>query len=169
MQFLPLLLPSLSLPTLNQRWEEWIDQTYHRNIHGTTKETPWHRYTQHLHLLRPAPKNLSDFFRTRARRKVDRDRTVTLHGRIYEAPVELIEKNVNLLYHENDPQRIEIFCQDQSYGFLVSLNPHINARIKRNAERTHIEPQRTSELTPPTVKPYQGGKLFERRHDDDSL
>ena len=169
MQFLPLLLPSLSLPTLNQRWEEWIDQTYHRNIHGTTKETPWHRYTQHLHLLRPAPKNLSDFFRTRARRKVDRDRTVTLHGRIYEAPVELIEKNVNLLYHENDPQRIEIFCQDQSYGFLVSLNPHINARIKRNAERTHIEPQRTSEFTPPTVKPYQGGKLFERRHDDDSL
>ena len=169
MQFLPLLLPSLSLPTLNQRWEEWIDQTYHRNIHGTTKETPWHRYTQHLHLLRPAPKNLSDFFRTRARRKVDRDRTVTLHGRIYEAPVELIEKNVNLLYHENDPQRIEIFYQDQSYGFLVSLNPHINARIKRNAERTHVEPQRTSELTPPTVKPYQGGKLFERRHDDDSL
>jgi transposase InsO family protein len=169
MQFLPLLPPSLSLPTLNQRWEEWIDQTYHRNVHGTTKETPWDRYTQHLHLLRPAPRNLSDFFRTRARRKVDRDRTVTLHGRIYEAPIELIEKNVNLLYHENDPQRIEIFYQDQSHGFLVPLNPHINARIKRNADRTDIQPLRPSEPTPPIVKPYKGGKLFERRPDDDSL
>jgi hypothetical protein len=169
MQFLPLLPPSLSLPALNERFEQWCDQTYHRTVHGTTKETPWNRYTQHLHLLRSAPKNLSDFFRIRARRKVDRDRTVTLHGRIYEAPVELIEKNVNLLYHEDDPQRIEIFYQDQSHGFLVPLNPHINARIKRNAERTDIEPQMTPTDPPPTAKSYQGGKLFERRQDDDSL
>jgi hypothetical protein len=65
--------------------------------------------------------------------------------------------------------RIEIFYQDQSYGFLVPLNPHINARIKRNAERTHIEPQRSSTSPPPAAKSYQGGKLFERRQDDDSL
>jgi len=169
MQFLPLLLPSLSLADLNERFEKWCDQTYHRTVHGTTKETPWDRYTQHLHLLRPGPKDLSDFFRIRARRKVDRDRTVTLHGRIYEAPVELIEKNVNLLYHEDDPQRIEIFYQDQSYGFLVPLNPHINARIKRNKERTDIEPQLASTAPPPAAKSYQGGKLFERRQDDEPL
>jgi len=169
MQFLPLLPASLSLTTLNERFEQWCDQTYHRTLHGTTKETPWDRYTRHLHLLRPAPKNLSDFFRTRARRKVDRDRTVTLDGKIYEGPVELIEKNVHLLYHKNDPQRIEIFYQDRSYGFLVPLNPHINARIKRNAHHTDIEAQRPSPPPPPITKSYQGGKLFERRHDDDSL
>jgi putative transposase len=169
MQFLPLLPPSLSLTDLNERFEQWCDQTYHRTVHGTTKETPWDRYTRHLHLLRPAPKNLPDFFRVRARRKVDRDRTVTLHGRIYEAPVELIEKNVNLLYHDHDPQRIEIVYQDQSYGFLVPLNPQINARIKRNKERTDIEPQPVSTPPPPITKSYQGGKLFERRPDDESL
>ena len=163
MQFLPLLPSSLSLTDLNERFEKWCDQTYHRTVHGTTKETPWDRYTQHLHLLRPAPKNLLDFFRFRARRKVDRDRTVTLHGRIYEAPVELIEKNVTLLYHEDDPQRIEIVFQDQSYGFLVPLNPHINARIKRNKECTEIEPQRGCPPASPMKPSYQGGKLFERR------
>src|SRR4030066_2067739 len=163
----PLPPPTLSLPTLNERFEQWCDQTYHRTVHGTTKETPWDRYTRHLHLLRFAPKNLPDFFRIRARRKVDRDRTVTLHGRIYEAPVELIEKNVNLLYHEDDPPRSEIFHQDKSFGFLVPLNPHINARIKRNAERTDIKPQLTSPPFPPIAKSYQGGKLFERRQDDD--
>jgi hypothetical protein len=83
--------------------------------------------------------------------------------------VELIEKNVNLLYHDHDPQRIEIFYQDQSYGFLVPLNPQINARIKRNAERTDIEPQPVSTPPPPMTKSYQGGKLFERRPDDESL
>jgi len=169
MQFLPLLPPSLSLIDLNERFQQWCDQTYHRTVHGTTKETPWDRYAQHLHLLRATPKNLFDFFRIRARRKVDRDRTVTLHGKIYEAPVELIEKNVNLLYHEDDPQRIEILYQDQSYGFLVPLDPHINARIKRNAERTEIEPQPTSTAPAPLTKSYQGGKLFERRPDDESL
>jgi transposase InsO family protein len=169
MQFLPLLPPSLSLTDLNERFQQWCDQTYHRTVHGTTQETPWDRYTQHLHLLRPAPQNLSDFFRTRARRKVDRDRTVTLNGKIYEAPVELIGKNVHLLYHPDDPQRIEIFYQDQSYGFLVSLNPYINARIKRSSKRTHIEPQLASLSPPPSAKSYQGGKLFERRPDDDSL
>jgi len=167
MQFLPLLPPTLSLATLNERFEQWCDQTYHRTVHGTTKETPWDRYTRHLHLLRPAPKSLTDFFRTRARRKVDRDRTVTLHGRIYEAPVELIEKNVHLLYHEEDPQRIEIFYQDQSYGFLIPLNSHINARIKRNKERMEIESKPTSKSNLPVPKSYQGGKLFERRQDDD--
>ena len=169
MQFLPLLPPSLPLADLNERFDQWCDQTYHRTVHGTTKETPWDRYTRHLHLLRPAPKNLPDCYRIRARRKVDRDRTVTLHGRIYEAPVELIEKNVTLLYHEEDPQRIEIFYQDQSHGFLVPLNPHINARIKRNAERIDIEPQLTSTLPPSLTNSYQGGQLFQRRHDDDSL
>jgi len=49
MQFLALLPPTLSLSALNQRFEQWCDQTYHRTVHGTTKETPWDRYTQHLH------------------------------------------------------------------------------------------------------------------------
>ena len=169
MQFLPLLSSSLSLADLNEQLEQWCDQTYHRTVHGTTKETPWDRYTRHLHLLRAAPKNLSDFFRTRVRRKVDRDRTVTLDGRIYEGPVELIEKNVNLLYHEDDPQRIEIFYQDQSYGFLVPLDPHINARVKRKKERTEIEPQSSALPAPPLTISYQGGILFERRQDDESL
>ena len=169
MQFIPLLPTSVTLAVLNEAFEKWCDQTYHRTVHGSTKETPLDRYTKHLHLLRAAPKNLHDFFRTRARRKVDRDRTVTLEGRIYEAPVELIEKNVTLLYHPDDPLRVETFFQDQSYGFLVPLDPHINARIKRHKERTDIEPEQSSPPAPPVTPAYQGGKLFERRPDDDSL
>lgn len=168
MQFLPLLPPTLSLSHLNERFELWCDQTYHRNLHSSTHQAPFDRCTKHLHLLRPAPHNLPDFFRSRTRRKGDRDRTVTLLGKIYEAPVELIEKSVHLLYHENDLQRVEVFYQDQSYGFLVPLDLHINARIRRNADRTEIE-LNTPPPPPPTERTYQGGQLFERRTDDDSL
>jgi hypothetical protein len=52
---------------------------------------------------------------------------------------------------------------------LVPLNPHINARIKRNKERTEIEPQGSCPPAPPMTTTYQGGKLFERRQDDESL
>jgi transposase InsO family protein len=169
MQLLPLLPPSLTLPTLNERFSEWCDQTYHRTVHSSTAQTPLDRYTQHLHLLRPSPPNLPDFFRSRSLRKVDRDRTVTLHGKIFEAPVELIEKTVTLLYQEEDPQRVEVFYQDQSYGFLVPLNLQINARIKRNAHLTQLEPPVPSPQTSPIEKPYRGGKLFERRNGHDPL
>ena len=74
------------------------------------------RYLAHLHLLRSAPKNLRDYFRVPARRKVDKDRTVTLNGKLYEAPVGLIGKTVTLLYDPKDAQRVEILLQEESHG-----------------------------------------------------
>ena len=42
-------------------------------------------------------------------RTVAKDRTMALDGRLYEAPVALIGKRVNLLYHEHDPARVR-YC-----------------------------------------------------------
>ena len=42
-----------------------------------------------------------------ARRRVAKDRTVALAGRLYEAPIALIGKQITLLYHAHDPARIE--------------------------------------------------------------
>jgi hypothetical protein len=47
--------------------------------HTSTSQTPLERYLAHLSLLRP-PRDLRDYFRTPVRRKVDKDRTVSLHG-----------------------------------------------------------------------------------------
>ena len=65
------------------------------------------RYLRHLELLRSAPEDLRDHFRTVVRRKVDKDRAVALYGKLYEAPVGLIGNTVSLRYHEADPSRIE--------------------------------------------------------------
>ena len=62
-------------------------------------------------------------------RKVNKDRTVRLHRKVYETPVGLIGKTIMLLYHGKDLERIEAFSEEQSCGFLTALNPSINSRV----------------------------------------
>ena len=143
----------LSLEKLNEALRRWIDEQYHATVHTSTKQTPLARYLKHAHLVREAPKDLRDYFRFHAIRKVDRDRTVSLNGKLYEAPVALIGKRVEILYHENDSERIEIRFGKQSYGYLQPVDIHINCRVKRHNHKTVLE-------APNVQKTYRGGRLW---------
>jgi transposase InsO family protein len=157
-QFLSIIPDGLSLEELNQRLKAWIDE-YHLREHGSTKEAPLSRYAKHLHCVREAPKDLMDYFRKRVTRKVDKDRTVSLDGRLYEAPVAMIGLTVTLLYHESDPARVELLYNGTSHGMLVPLNVNINARVKRAYEAVDIIPER--DYTEDKER-YHGGRVFER-------
>jgi hypothetical protein len=78
MQFLPLIADGIILHELNERLWQWIDKEYHSRVHSSTKEMPLKRYLNNIHLITEAPKELHDYFRKRALRKVDKDRTVSL-------------------------------------------------------------------------------------------
>jgi hypothetical protein len=114
------------------------------------------RFSSHLECLRPTPSHLEDFFRKRALRKVEKDRTVALNSRLYEAPVSLIGKKVALLYHDHDPARVEIFWEERSYGFISLLDQKVNFRVRRNSERTEIQSE---------DKIWKGGKLMFRKEE----
>ena len=167
MQFLATLPDTLTLQELNERLWKWIDKDYHLKVHGSTKQNPLDRYLEHIKLIRPAPKNLFDYFRTKTTRKVYKDRSVSLLGKVYEAPVALIDRRVTLLYHANDPGRIEILYNGSSYGFLVPLNPHVNIRLKRTQSRgIDVLPQTVKEGHNKTCESepdpeYKSGTLFE--------
>ena len=62
--------------------------------------TPFDRFTRNLACIRQAPKNLKDHFRKALYRTVGKDRTITLDGRLYQAPVALIGQRVLVLYHD---------------------------------------------------------------------
>ena len=146
-------LPSFrgdTLDQLNEALELWIRQQYHQQVHRGTGETPLRRFASHSECLRPAPKDLEDHFRASARRRVARDRTVSLGGRLYEAPVELIGRQLTLLYHRHDPSRIEAFCEGQSHGMLRTVDLKVNCRVRRQQDHLslHGEP-----------RPISGGKL----------
>jgi putative transposase len=146
-----------TLPELNEAFDLWLLELYHQRVHSATGQTPFARFTKTMECLRAAPKDLRDHFRIHARRRVATDRTITLNGKLYEAPIPLIGKQVLLLYHEDQPAYVEVWFNQQSYGFLTPLDLHINARVKRDKNSgTDVQ---VAEKGPR----YHGGKLWDGR------
>lgn len=156
-QLLPVLTDAKRLEDLNTGLWQWLEKDYQVRPHSSTGTSPLQRYTDALHALRPAPKGLRDYFRIPVTRKVDKDRTVSLCGRLFEAPVGLIGRSVTLLYHKEDPLRVEVLLEENSHGFLVPLDPLVNSRVRRtaNLDIDVLPPQTFGES-----EPYRGGSLF---------
>jgi len=142
-----------TLDDLNMAFDAWLTDIYHARKHTATGQSPFERFTSNMACLRAAPVDLRDHFRKAARRTVAKDRTLTVGGKLYEAPVALIGKRVEILYHESDPDRIEIRFGKQSYGYLLPVDIHVNCRVKRLNGKTVLE-------APDVQKPYRGGRLW---------
>jgi len=144
---------TVSLETINASFDKWLEDVYHQRKHTGTSMTPFNRFTRKLACIRQAPRDLKNHFRKAVNRTVARDRTVTLDGRLFEAPVLLIGKRVLLLYHEHTPKQVEIFWNKESHGFLTSVDLHVNCRVKR--DRNH-----NTQLESTPREPYKGGDLW---------
>jgi len=142
----------MTLDALNAAWQPWLD-TYHQRRHSATGSNPWLRFADHMQCLRTAPENLKDYFRIVARRTVAKDRSVTLEGRLYEAPVSLIGKRIELLYHKSNVKRVEARLNNQSYGFLRLVDLAVNCRVKRDRNRN-------TQLQPNDRPAPNGGKIW---------
>jgi hypothetical protein len=123
---------------------------YHNREHRSTQQTPLRRFAAHSECLRASPKDLQDHFRKQARRRVAKDRTVALAGRLYEAPIKLIGKQITLLYHPQDLARVEVVHEGQSYGMLQVVDLNVNCRVQRQQDNLKIHTQ---------PRPLSGGKL----------
>ncbi len=121
-----------TLDELNETLFLWLREFYHQRVHSGTGQTPLARFTARLECLRTAPDNLLDYFRKAERRKVAKDRTISLNGRLFEAPVELIGKQVTVLFHEQQPKEVEVRLNQKSYGYLLPVDLNVNARVKRD-------------------------------------
>ncbi len=151
-----------TLEDINGAFSCWIRTQYHTRTHGTTGETPFARFTSNMVCLRAAPENLKDHFRKMEKRRIANDRTLTLNGRLYEGPVTLIGKRVDVLYHIHDPERIEIIFQGMTYGFHQSVNPHVNCRVRRTKnDQAELHPVERNAAIRIDAK-YQGGRLFSK-------
>jgi len=118
---------------LNDTFETWLTDVYHQRRHSSTAQTPFKRFTSKMECLRKAPNNLKDHFRKKSRRRVTSDRAITLNKNLYEAPIELIGKQVDVLYHEEDMTHVEVRWNQKSYGILPRVDLHHNCKVKRNS------------------------------------
>jgi len=152
-QFLP-CFKGASLDDINEAFDIWLRLDYQQRNHSSTGESPFKRFTSHMECIRCAPSDLSDHFRKTVRRRVNKDRSVTINNRLFEAPVELIGKRVELLYHENKSEQVEIRMAEKSFGNLQQVDLHVNCRVKRD-KNCQIEIT-ARESTPETGQLWEG-------------
>jgi transposase len=141
----------MTLDSLNESFDTWVDG-YHNRVHSTTNFTPLERYQSNMKCLRPAPKDLINYFRVIEFRRVKKDRTLRLNGAIFELPASLMDLQVELRFHRETPDDVEVFYEGRSFGVAVLLDRHVNFKMGRNHKIGVSE----KEVTVPT------GELFVR-------
>ena len=140
-----------SLDALNRRLRTWVEAEYHRAPHrGLDGETPLDRWAQTASSVRSAADmDLDDLFLEEEKRKVHKDRTVSLHGRAYEADPILIGKAVTLRF---DPERpkdpIQVFHDGKRYPDAPLVDAYANCFVKRNPHHRGIETGDTLPVQP---------------------
>jgi transposase InsO family protein len=161
------LLPTLTdadtrdLDALNRRLWAWIEDEYHyashRGLEGATPIDRWASNAAHVQL---PTTDLSDVFLFEEKRKVQQDRTVSLHGVVYEVDAALVGETVTLRY---DPARATRGVQVVAAGHPVATAKPVDAYANCFVRRDHG----TKLLTPqtPARQPRPGLPL--RKLDED--
>ena len=141
------------LSQLNRVLWAWLETEYHQTPHrGLGGLTPLDRFLQDHALVRPAPEQLELCLRMKVTRKVARDRTVRLDGRLYEAPDGFAGETVEVFYDPYDPGRPVHFRRrgDSAERALRRLDLHTNANLRRLAR----EPEPAAAPASPTGISY---------------
>jgi len=129
-QFLP-GFTGTTIEELNEGFAIWLEE-YNNRKHSATGKTPLKRFADGIECIRPTPADLREHFRKKAQRKITKDRTIMLDNHLYEGPVELIGKKVDLLFHEGRYDQVELKHGQKSYGIVNPVDVHTNCRIKRD-------------------------------------
>jgi putative transposase len=105
------------LEVLEERFQAWVEQVYHRRIHSETGQTPLERFSivpkiPDLSLVREA-------FLFSESRTVTKTAMVSLYGNDYEVDQALIGRKVDLVFDPFDLSVINVRYMDRDFGKAV--------------------------------------------------
>ncbi len=126
-----------SLAALNRRLWAWVEGEYHHAPHrGLEGMTPLQQWAQTGEAVRfPEPDlDLDDLFLFEAQRKVQKDRTVSLNGVVYEVDAALVGEKVTLRFDPAAaPERaIQVCHQGKPTELAKPVQTYANCFVKRN-------------------------------------
>jgi transposase InsO family protein len=152
LQLLPTLLDhdTRSLEALNQRLWAWIEDEYldtpHRGLQDVTPRERWATAATHVEL---PTSDLSDLFLFEEKRKVQQDRTVSLHGVVFEVDAALVGETVTLRY---DPARlhrgVSVIFQGRALGTAKRVDAYANCFVRRDHGTKLLTPSTPSVPAP---------------------
>ncbi len=144
LQFLPMLNKEnmQSLATMNRALWTYIEIEYHRTRHRILSETPldcWAKIGQRVRYPEPGV-DLTDLFLFESKRKVQKDRTVSLHGMIYEIDASLVGETVTLRYNPAEQGKIIEVCHNNQFVHEAKLvDTYANCFVKRDRPSSTIK------------------------------
>jgi hypothetical protein len=131
----------ISIEELNERFKIWLRDDYHRCYHQGIKCRPFDRYTSSI-MSYPRkqidPHLLNEHFMVSTERKVKKDATVSLNGKLYEAPARYIGQTVELKHVQGDDSEIFIYEDDKRVTRISYLDAVANGRTYRPTRVDHI-------------------------------
>ena len=144
-----------SIEMLNRSLWAWIEGEYHHTPHrGLEGRTPLEQWALASGAVRypDATLDLDDLFLFEARRRVYKDRTVSLNGRLYEVDPLLVGEKVTLRYDpEAPPSRpLEVVHDGKPAGKATRLDAYANTAVKRGYNTKQIEPGDPAPEPPPS-------------------
>ena len=145
--FMPHLTAEMlsDLGALNRMLWAWIEGEYHQTQHGGIGgKCPVDRFLEDQDHIRPAPEDLERMLRMKCTRRVGRDRTVRLQGRVYETPDGWASERVEVFYDPYDPQApVSFRAAGDPNAEEIALRPldlAANARLPRPQHYSETEP-----------------------------
>ena len=144
------------LQTLNSSLWAWIEGEYHNSPHRGLEEgrTPLEQWALASAGVRypDATLDLDDLFLFEAKRRVYKDRTVSLNGRVYEADALLVGQNVILRYDPAAPpsRPIDVVHDGKPAGKATALDAYANTAVRRTYPAREIEADDPAPEPPPS-------------------
>ena len=152
-----------SLEMLNRRLWAWVEGEYHQSPHrGIEDQTPLDRWAMSAAQVRlPGPSlDLDALFLFETKRRVQRDRTVSLNGTLFEADAALIGHTVTLRFDPAAPHArgVEVWHEGKFVSRATPLDAYANCFVRRNRPTQNIDPD-----TPPVAPRNTGLALHDLR------
>ena len=158
-----------SLETLNRRLWAWVEGEYHLVPHrGIDDQTPLDRWAMSAAQVRLPGANLDldALFLFEVKRRVGRDRTVSLNGTLFEVDAALVGITVTLRYDPGAPpaRGVEVWHEDKFVSRATVLDAYANCFVRRNRPTQNIDPD--TPAAPPRNTGLALRDLSEHKPDD---
>jgi hypothetical protein len=133
-----------SLDNLNRRLWAWVEGEYHHNPHrGLDGQTPLDRWamSEKPPRLIDTKLDLDALFLFETKRRVQRDRTVSLNGTLFEVDALLVGQTVTLRHDPSAPasRGIEVWHDGHLIERAKPLDAYANCFVRRNRPTQGIE------------------------------
>jgi putative transposase len=132
----------LTLETLNEFTQAWVEVEYNCSVHRETASSPLERFAQSLHALRPSPssESLRDAFRLRTTRRQRRsDGTISLEGVRFEVPARYRHfRDITVRYARWNLGRVDLV--DPRSGMILAPVYPLDKSANADGHRALVEP-----------------------------